>query len=75
MDLYIADIFDYSGETPFIVGVYDTEEKAWDAIDIVLKQVKKKNPDTNMEARFVCYVTKVQLNGFAPACMDWCYSG
>ena len=75
MELYVADIFDYSGERPFIVGVYDTEQKAWDAIEIVIKEVLRINPNTNIEARFCTYVTPIQLNGFAPACMDWCYSG
>ena len=75
MELWVADVFDYSGETPFLVGVYDTEEKAWEAIQIVINRILEKSPKTNVEARFVRYVTPVQLNGFTPACMDWCYSG
>lgn len=75
MELFVADVFDYSGERPFIVGVYDTEEKAWDAIDIVIKQIVGVNPKTDTEARFHAYVTPIQLNGFSPACMEWCYSG
>ena len=75
LELWIADIFDYSGERPFIVGVYESEDLAYAAIEIVLNQIKEKNPKTNIAARFVSYVTPVQLNGFSPACMDWCYSG
>lgn len=75
MELFVADVFDYSGERPFIVGVYDTEQKAWDAIDIVIKQIVGVNPKTDVEARFQTYVTPIQLNGFSPACMEWCYSG
>ena len=75
LDLYIADVFDYFGERPFIVGVYDTEQKAWDAIQVVMDRIKEIKPDTPIESRFVAYVTEVQLNGFTPACMDWCYSG
>lgn len=75
MEVYVADVFDYTCEMPFVVGVYDTEEKAWDAIRIVLDRVVEKNPKTNVEARFVCYVTPVQLNGFTPACMDQCFAG
>lgn len=77
MDVYIADIFDYFGERPFVVGVFDSEENAWAAIDIVIKQMGKVGDSrhTDPEGRFVPYVTKVQINGFTPACMEWCHSG
>lgn len=75
MELYIADVFDYSGERPFVVGVYDDEDSAWEAIRIVLERIKEKNPDANLESRFDCFVTPVQMNGFTPACMDWCCWG
>ena len=51
MEIWVADIFDYSGETPFLVGVYDSEEKAWAAIDIVINRILEINPKTNVEAR------------------------
>lgn len=75
MEVWIADMFDYSSEAPFIVGVYDSEEKAWAAIQIVIDRILEVNPKTNINARFVRYVTPVQINSFAPACVDWCYSG
>ena len=75
MEIFVADVFDYSGEKPFIVGVYDTEQKAWDAIDIVMKRIAEINPGTNIEARFSPFVTPIQLNSFSPACMEWCCYG
>lgn len=70
MELWTAEIFDYSFETPMLIGVYDTEEKAWDAVNIVLAQHKKRNPDVSDE-RFTIFVGPVQLNGFCPGVMDF----
>lgn len=71
MEIWIADIFDYNFEVPFLVGVYSTEQQAMDAIHIVIDQVLQRDPKTNPEQRFHYYVAPVQLNGFTPACMDW----
>lgn len=75
MEVWIADVFDYSGETPFLVGVFDSEQGAWDAIDVVINNMIAINPGINVDARFVRYVTPVKINDFTPACMDWCYNG
>jgi hypothetical protein len=71
MELWIADIFDYSFEAPYLIGVYATEQQAWDAIRIVIDRSLEKGASTMGEERFHPTVTPVQLNGFAPACMDW----
>ena len=70
MELYIAEVFDYCAERPYLVGVYNSEEKATAAIDILIGQVLENNPGTNPESRFNVYVTPVQLNGFTPASME-----
>lgn len=71
MEVWIADIFDYSFEVPYIVGVYATEEQAWAAIRIVIDRSLEKEASTMGEERFNPTVTPVMLNSFTPACMDW----
>lgn len=71
MEVWIADIFDYSFEAPYLVGVYTTEEQAWDAIRIIIDQALAKGASTMGEDRFSPTVTPVMLNSFAPACMEW----
>lgn len=70
-ELWIADIFDYYFEAPYLVGVYSTEQQAWDAISIVINRCMEKDPGGHPESRFNSWVTPVQLNGFTPACIDW----
>ena len=70
MDLWIAEIFDYSFEIPMLVGVFDTEQKASDAIGIVLRRHRENNPNVE-EGRFVQTITPTQVNGFCPAVMDF----
>lgn len=70
MELWSAEIYDYSYETPFLVGVYDTEQKARDAADIVLARYRERNPNVP-EDRFVPYVGPIQLNGFCSGIMDF----
>ena len=70
-ELWVADIFDYFFEAPYLVGVYTTEQQAWDAISIVVNQCMSKDPGLSPDQRFSSTVTPIQLNGFTPACMDW----
>lgn len=69
MDLWIAELYDYCREIPMLVGIYDSEEKADEAVAIVLRQHRQKEPNTP-EGRFFKMVNRVQLNGFCPAVMD-----
>ena len=69
MDLFVAELYDYSSEIPMLVGIFDDEDKADQAIAIVLRRHREKEPNTP-ETRFVKIVTRVQLNGFCPAVMD-----
>ena len=69
MDLFVAELYDYSYSEPMLVGIYDSEDKAGEAIGIVLRQYQKKAPN-DPEERFVSIITCVQLNGFCPAVMD-----
>lgn len=69
MDLFIAELYDYSYGAPMLVGIYDSEDKAQQAIAIVLRRHREKDPDCP-ETRFVQIITPVQLNGFCPAVMD-----
>ena len=70
-ELWIADIFDYFFEAPYLVGVYSTEQQAWDAISIVINRCMEKESCLRPDQRFETWVTPVQLNGFTPACMQW----
>lgn len=70
MDLWVAELYDYSYESPFIVGIYDTAQKAADAVDIIRKRHLERNPDVP-DSRFVPCITQIQLNGFCPGIMDF----
>ena len=73
IELWVAEIFDYTYEVPYLVGIFATEQQALDAVGIVIARVAEKEneePD-DLEERFVPNVVPVQLNTFAPACMDW----
>lgn len=71
MEFFIAELFDYFFEIPMIVGVFTTEEQASDAIDIVVEQLKRKDPRRVPDSRFVPTITPVTVNGFTPAVMDF----
>jgi hypothetical protein len=69
MDLFVAEVYDYSFEQPMFVGIYDSEDLADQAIEIVMRRYKERDPKCP-DSRFVPMVNQVQLNGFCPAVMD-----
>ena len=71
MDIFVAEIYDYSYSVPMMVGLYDTEEKAMDAIQIVVDRCRNSKSKNFPEGRFLPSINRVPMNGFAPAIMDW----
>lgn len=64
MPFYAAYVIDYFSDQRIFVGVFDTEGRAESAIEIVIGQCRKNNPDNTPEGRFTWYWEEVRLNEF-----------
>ena len=64
MRVWTVWIFDYFWEMTIPVGVYDTEEKANTAADIVLAQKRKDEPNNVPDGRYEIYIESSELNAF-----------
>ena len=67
IELFAAELYDYSYDVPTLIGIYQTEELAQEAIDIVVARVSEKNPGIDPDARWVPFITPLQVNSFSPA--------
>lgn len=63
MNVYVALLYDSFYGQEVIIGVYDTEEKAGNALDIILEQKYKEDSDLP-EARYDSDIVELQLNCF-----------
>ena len=71
MMLYIAELWDYFYDMSCVVGAYTTMQKAEDAIDLIIRWAKKRDPGNVPESRFDWQITPVPVNMFTEAVTEW----
>lgn len=64
MNTYVAYLFDLFYDMHILVGVFSTYEKAEDAIEIVMEQKRKTEPENSPEGRYDFDIACVPLDGF-----------
>lgn len=64
MTVYAAWVMDLFCGMDTLIGIFDTEEKAQQAIEIVLKQAAEARPDATPDSRFDYYWAPMDINSF-----------
>lgn len=68
---YIVEMFDYFYDMNCIVGVYSTLEKANDAINMLLRWIKKRDPENVPESRLEFEIEPISLDLYTDVVTEW----
>lgn len=70
MNIWILELYDQWFECPVTIGVYTTMEKAQDAYEVLMKQLKEKTLE-DPEERYSMVIEPIQMDAFIEAALAW----